>query len=192
MPHLHQRLSQAGSRPVAQQAQSNWIDFSFSTILSDALSKVQVLPTNRAALSLLGMSFYYLGRYESACQVYETLVRHHQSSVYRLYHAQSLYKAGDLVEAGRVLEAVSEYTEQVEQLKIAILYAMDQTQECRSMLRASSSKAHANVQNEGCMLYKEGKYRCQLGHALLLVGARWTFSTSDRRLSHDVIAPFES
>jgi tetratricopeptide repeat protein 30 len=114
------------------------------------------------------MSFYYLGRYESACQVYETLVRHHQSSVYRLYHAQSLYKAGDLVEAGRVLEAVSEYTEQVEQLKIAILYAMDQTQECRSMLRASTSKAHANVQNEGCMLYKEGKYRCQLGHALLV------------------------
>jgi tetratricopeptide repeat protein 30 len=106
------------------------------------------------------MCFYYLGRYESACQVYETLVRHHLSPAYRIYHAQSLYKAGNLVEAGRVLEAVTEYPEQVEQLRIAIVYAMDQTQECRNMLRASTSKSPANVQNEGCILYKEGKYRC--------------------------------
>ena len=123
---------------------------------------VQALPCNRAALSLLGTCFYQLGQYESACQVYETLTRHHQVPVYRLYHAQSLYKAGELEEASRALEAVTGFPEQVDQLKMAIAYALDQTQECRAMLRASRGQDGPSVQNDGCILFKEGKYKCDL------------------------------
>lgn len=123
-------------------------------------SPVQALPSNRAALSLLGMCFYQLGHYESACQAYETLTRHHHVPVYRLYHAQSLYKAGELDEASRALEAVAGFPDEVDQLRMAIAYALDQTQECRAMLRATRSQSGAYAQNEGCILYKEGKYRC--------------------------------
>ena len=94
--------------------------------------------------------------------MYETLVRYHgEFPEYRLHHAQSLFRMGDLVEASRVLEAVVGLEEQVNHLKLAIAYALDQVQECKRQLRASAdSETEVGVQVEGCVLYKEGLYKC--------------------------------
>lgn len=92
--------------------------------------------------------------------MYETLVRHHgEFPEYRLHHAQALFRMGELVEANRVLEAVSGLAEQVNHLKLAIAYALDQVQECKRQLRASDSETEAGAQVEGCVLYKEGLYK---------------------------------
>ena len=87
-------------------------------------------------------------------------------SEYRLYHAQSLYKSGDLVEAARVLEVITDHPDQVEQLKMAIAYSSEQTQECRRMLRGWSAESGEACQNEGCVLFKEGEFRYDLPGAL--------------------------
>lgn len=122
---------------------------------------VQVLPGNRAALSLLGHCYYHQGHYESSCQTYAALVRYFpQVSQYRVYHAQSLYKAGNLDEASRILEVITDHPRQVEQIKMAIAYASEQRQECRNMLREWPRDAPETAQNEGCMLYAEGQFRC--------------------------------
>jgi tetratricopeptide repeat protein 30 len=132
-----------------------------STLIFNVCGRLmQILPTNRAALSLLGHCYYHQGLHDSACQAYETLVHLFPGrSAYRLYHAQSLYKAGDLVEAARVLEVISEHPKQVEQLKMGIAYTSDQSQECRRMLRTWPPDSPETAQNEGCILYKEGEYR---------------------------------
>lgn len=127
----------------------------------DCITTLQALPTNRAALSLLGHCYFQQGRFDSACQVYEALVRHHgEFPEYRLHHAHALFRMGELVEASRVLEAVSGLTEQVNHLKLAIAYALDQVLECKRQLRASEIETEARSQVEGCVLYKEGFYKC--------------------------------
>jgi tetratricopeptide (TPR) repeat protein len=134
---------------------------SICDMLLELSNALQALPTNRAVLSLLGHCYFHQGHFESACQVYETLVRHHgEFPEYRLHHAQALFRMGELVEASRVLEAVSGLTERVDHLKLAIAYALDQVQECKRQLRASDSDNEAGLQMEGCALYKEGLYKC--------------------------------
>ena len=124
-----------------------------------SIDTVQILPTNRAALSLLGYSYYHQGHYESACQAYESLVRYHgEIPEYRLYHAQALFKMGELVEASRVVDVVAGFEEQVTQLKLAISYSLEQIPECKRILRGCKSKSAEVLQNEGCILYKEEAY----------------------------------
>jgi tetratricopeptide repeat protein 30 len=93
--------------------------------------------------------------------MYEALVRHHVDlPEYRLYHAQALFRMGELVEASRVLEAVTGLPENVTQLRLAIAYALDQVQECKRLLRVADPQHAASVQAEGCALYKEGMFKC--------------------------------
>lgn len=120
---------------------------------------IQILPCNRAALSLLGYCYYYQGHYESASQAFESLVRYHgEFPEYRFYHAQALFKMGELVEAGRVLEVVSGFSDEVAQLKLAIAYSVDQVTECKRLLRSCKAGTVEMLQSEGCILYKEGAH----------------------------------
>ena len=121
---------------------------------------MQALPGNRAALSLLGHCYYHQGQFESACQAYELLVRHHPHlAQYRLYHAQCLFKGGQLAEALRVLDVVEGHEQHVKQQRMAITYASEQYAECRQMLRAWPEDTAESMMNEGCMLYHESKVR---------------------------------
>lgn len=127
----------------------------------DTTTCVQALPGNRAALSLLGHCYYHQGQFEAACQAYELLARYHpHHSQYRLYHAQCLFKGGQLAEALRVLDVIEGHQQHVEQLRMAITYASEQYVECRHMLRSWAADTAEATQNDGCMLYHEGKFRC--------------------------------
>ena len=57
-------------------------------------------PTSRPALSILGHCHYHLGEFDLAAQMYERLsrLRPEDASV-KLYHAQSLFKAGARADA---------------------------------------------------------------------------------------------
>lgn len=65
---------------------------------------------------------------------------------------------GELVEAGRVIDVVSGFDEQVAQLKLAISYSVDQMSECKRLLRSCRTGSAEALQNEGCILYKEGAF----------------------------------
>lgn len=120
-----------------------------------------MLPQNRAVLSLLGYCYYYQGHYESACQIYEALVRHFPGSPeYRMHQAQALHKAGDAEEATRIIDAMKDFPDRTTQLKLAIAYGADQVQECRRILKLCPPGEPETLLNEGCILYKEAHYKC--------------------------------
>lgn len=55
---------------------------------------------SRAALSLLGFCYYHIQDFSSAAECYEQLTQlHPEVDEYKLYYAQSLYKAGAYTEA---------------------------------------------------------------------------------------------
>jgi tetratricopeptide repeat protein 30 len=121
---------------------------------------VQALPSSRAALSLLGFCYYHMGHYESACRAYERLSQLCPAHTdYKLYYAQSLFKAGDCEEAGRVLDVIIDHQEQVLHLKAAIAYIADDMQECKRVIRQCKRNSAEALQGEGCLLFKDGKYR---------------------------------
>lgn len=70
---------------------------------------VQALPESRAALSLLGFCFYHLHDFPSAVAAYEALLKLYPDvEEYKLYYAQSLYKAGLYMDAMRASVRVEE------------------------------------------------------------------------------------
>ena len=65
--------------------------------------QLQWSPQSRAALSLLGYCYYFVGQFQEAAEMYETLVRMvPDNENYRFYYAQSLYKASMHPEATKV------------------------------------------------------------------------------------------
>lgn len=55
---------------------------------------------SRAALSLLGYCYYHIQDFSSASECYEQLAQLHlEVEEYKVYYAQSLYKAGAYAEA---------------------------------------------------------------------------------------------
>lgn len=57
--------------------------------------EMQTFPRSRAALSLLGYCYYMMQDFHSAVQMYELLVKTQPDcEEYKVYYAQSLYKAG--------------------------------------------------------------------------------------------------
>ena len=64
--------------------------------------ELQSFPRSRAALSLLGHCYYMLQDYANAVAMYELLVTFYgEVEEYKVYYAQSLYKAGMYAEATR-------------------------------------------------------------------------------------------
>ncbi|GFH16546.1 uncharacterized protein HaLaN_12982 [Haematococcus lacustris] len=76
--------------------------------------ELQNSPENRAALSLLGYCCYYSGQFEQATQMYEQLVKQFpENQEYKLYYAQSLYKAGQFPEASKAASKVEGHSKAV-------------------------------------------------------------------------------
>ena len=60
--------------------------------------ELQSFPRSRAALSLLGHCYYMLQDYGNAVAMYEMLVTFYgEVEEYKVYYAQSLYKAGIII-----------------------------------------------------------------------------------------------
>ncbi|XP_070580562.1 intraflagellar transport protein 70A-like [Ptychodera flava] len=129
-------------------------------------SELQNHPRSRAALSLLAYCYFYMQDFVNAAECYEQLVQlHPENDDYKLYHAQSLYKACLYPEAMKATSQIdnSNYEARISKLQAAIKYGEEDLPGAKSMVeQCPADDADAEV-NMGCLLYKEGRFEdaCQ-------------------------------
>uniref|UniRef100_A0A7N9B119 Tetratricopeptide repeat protein 30 n=1 Tax=Mastacembelus armatus TaxID=205130 RepID=A0A7N9B119_9TELE len=103
---------------------------------------------SRAALSLLGYCYYHIQDFTNAAECYEQLTQLHPDvEEYKVYYAQSLYKAGAYPEATKasfILDNPGSHTKN-------LLFGLP-----LGLLPGSSNLNY--VYNMGCLLYQDGKY----------------------------------
>ncbi|XP_038563814.1 tetratricopeptide repeat protein 30A isoform X1 [Micropterus salmoides] len=116
---------------------------------------------SRAALSLLGYCYYHIQDFTSAAECYEMLTQlHPEVEEYKVYYAQSLYKAGAYPEATKasfVLDNPSSHTKMIK-LQACIKYCEEDYSAAKSMLEQLPQDDPDYVYNMGCLLYQDGKY----------------------------------
>ena len=79
---------------------------------------------------------------------------------YKLYHAQSLFKAGMYQEALKVLLQIdsADYADRILQLQCAIQYELEEIAQAKSFIGQLPPESAEALVAQGCMLYKEENY----------------------------------
>ncbi|KAK5913590.1 hypothetical protein CgunFtcFv8_008109 [Champsocephalus gunnari] len=116
---------------------------------------------SRAALSLLGYCYYHIQDFTNSAECYEQLTQlHPEVEEYKVYYAQSLYKAGAYPEATKasfVLDNPSSHIKMVK-LQACIKYCEEDYSAAKSLLEQLPQEDPDYVYNTGCLLYQDGKY----------------------------------
>lgn len=116
---------------------------------------------SRAALSLLGYCYYHIQDFTNSAECYEQLTQlHPEVEEYKVYYAQSLFKAGAYPEATKasfVLDNPSSHTKMVK-LQACIKYCEEDYSAAKSLLEQLPQDDPDYVYNMGCLLYQDGKY----------------------------------
>ncbi|XP_041812577.1 tetratricopeptide repeat protein 30A isoform X1 [Chelmon rostratus] len=116
---------------------------------------------SRAALSLLGYCYYHIQDFTNSAECYEQLTQlHPEVEEYKVYYAQSLYKAGAYPEATKasfMLDNPSSHTKMVK-LQACIKYCEEDYSAAKSLLEQLPQEDPDYVYNMGCLLYQDGKY----------------------------------
>lgn len=123
--------------------------------------QLETNPRSRAALSLLGYCNYLIGNYGTSAEMYEQLLKYYpEVTEYRVYLAQSLYKAENYDEAIRACNAIDkpEYLHQKSMMQFAIKYQMNELNESNKILSNAFDNRQDTLVCQGCVLYKEAKY----------------------------------
>lgn len=146
----------------------------------DAIDLLQVeqqnFPRSRAALSLLGYCYYRIGDFQNAVQVYAQLISICPDvEDYKLYYAQSLYKAMMYPEAVKSVIRID--GEQLLQKKVMlqaiIKYQQDELTSAKSLLDQCHQDDPDVLVNNAAIAYKEGNYdkaRTQYTEAMSALG----------------------
>ena len=118
-------------------------------------------PTSRPALSILGHCHYHLGEFDLAAQMYERLsrLRPEDASV-KLYHAQSLFKAGARADAARAAKSIDDpnLETQVARLLAHIAFEEDEVAECRAYLAKCPADDPDVLVDGACCDLKDGRH----------------------------------
>jgi len=134
-----------GSDPVARMIHPAW-------------QAARPRPQRRRARGRNG-SFLFVCPF-AAAQTYEQLVQFHpEVEEYKIYYAQSLYKAGIYQDAAKVAMSVEgdEHSQRMTLLQAAIKYEEDDVAACESLLAESDAvDADARI-GTACIRFKEGK-----------------------------------
>ncbi|TDH03347.1 hypothetical protein EPR50_G00162190 [Perca flavescens] len=116
---------------------------------------------SRAALSLLGYCYYHIQDFTNSAECYEQLTQlHPEVEEYKVYYAQSLYKAGAYPEATKasfVLDNPSSHIKMVK-LQACIKYCEEDYSTAKSLLEQLPQDDPDYAYNMGCLLYQDGKY----------------------------------
>lgn len=104
-------------------------------------------PDSRAALSLLGHCYYYIGQFEQAAAMYDRLTKLlPDNEDYKLHYAQCLYKAGSYLESQKAAAKVEGSEKEVSLLQMAAAYEQEDMATCKRLLdRCPDSDADAMV-----------------------------------------------
>ncbi|KAJ3193110.1 Tetratricopeptide repeat protein 30A [Irineochytrium annulatum] len=136
-------------------------DGRFTDVIKILSNELQSFPRSRAALSLLGYSYFQTQDYAAATTCYEQLVRSFpEVDDYRLYYAQCLYKSGQYQAAQKACQTVEgpEYAQKLVKLQAAIKYELDDLPGCKLLVEQSPPDDTDTIVNQACLLYKEAKY----------------------------------
>uniref|UniRef100_A0A4W3IZ88 Tetratricopeptide repeat protein 30 n=1 Tax=Callorhinchus milii TaxID=7868 RepID=A0A4W3IZ88_CALMI len=137
--------------------------FSFASVVL-RLTSVDVFCfclQSRAALSLLAYCYFQIQEFSNAADCYEQLIQiHPEVDDYKLYHAQSLYKACMYSEAMKATFLIDNpaYQTKVLKLQAAIKYGEEDLSGAKSLVEQQPSEDPDTEINLGCLLYKEGHY----------------------------------
>ena len=118
-------------------------------------------PNSRPALSLLGYCHYRIGNFDAASAMYDRLSRAHpEEQSYRLYHAQSLFRASARQDATRVASAIDDpaLAPRVAQLRACAAFEEGDTAACRSFLDQMPADDLDAVVNRACCDLKDGNH----------------------------------
>lgn len=124
-------------------------------------------PKSRAALSLLGHCYYYVQDFPNSVLVYEQLVRIvPESQEYKMYLAQSYFKAGQYSEATKAALSVDSSDPAIKQrmlhLQISIKYEQDDLHGCKLLVEQLDDEFIKDEPDtlvaRGCIMYKEGDF----------------------------------
>ncbi|KAM4689615.1 intraflagellar transport protein 70A [Discoglossus pictus] len=129
---------------------------------------VQILSTelqkqyrSRAGLSLLGYCYYQMQDFVNAADCYEQLIQiNPEVEEYKLYYAQSLYKACMYPEAMKATFLLDNPAYQSKMLKLqaSIKYGEEDLSGAKSLVEQMPSDDPDSEINMGCLLYKESQY----------------------------------
>lgn len=123
--------------------------------------QLETHPKSRAALSLLGYCNFQLQNFVEAADCYEQLsILHPEVDDYRLYYAQSLYKACLYQEAMKVSCQIEnpEYQVKITKLQAAIKYGEDDLSGAKALVDQCPSQDSDTELNQACILFKECHY----------------------------------
>jgi tetratricopeptide repeat protein 30 len=124
--------------------------------------ELQSFPRSRAALSLLGYCYYKMQDFRSAAQCYEELCRFFpEIDSYRVYYAQTLFKAGLYPEATKACQRVDseQYAQRILTLQAAIAYEEKDLSRSRALLGQCAVADDPDMLiNNACITFKEGKF----------------------------------
>uniref|UniRef100_A0A3Q1HCF3 Tetratricopeptide repeat protein 30 n=1 Tax=Acanthochromis polyacanthus TaxID=80966 RepID=A0A3Q1HCF3_9TELE len=136
-------------------------DGEYTATIYKLVRKITFFMLSRAALSLLGFCYYHIQDFTNAAECYEQLTHlHPEVEEYKVYYAQSLYKAGaypDATKASFVLDNPSSHTKMVK-LQACIKYCEEDYSAAKSLLEQLPQDDPDYVYNMGCLLYQDGKY----------------------------------
>eukprot|EP01038_Epipyxis_sp_PR26KG_P005705 gene5705-7874_t len=132
---------------------------------NDAIDILEVeyqnFPRSRAALSLLGYCYYRLGDFKGAAQAYEQLIKICPDvDEYRIYYAQSLFKAGSYPEATKAAVRVEneQFYQRVKMLQAVIKYEQDELPSSKALLDECHSEDPDVIINYAAIAFKEGNF----------------------------------
>ncbi|KPA80272.1 hypothetical protein ABB37_04569 [Leptomonas pyrrhocoris] len=124
-------------------------------------TQLEEFPRSRAALSLMAYCYYMMGSYAEAADLYEQLTKCCPNiEEYRVYYAQSLYKAGAYVESNRLCTMIMSEQNQamVTKLQAAIAYEQEDLPQTKSFLEQAPTSDADTLVLRACVLSKEGSY----------------------------------
>ena len=76
----------------------------YNDVIQILSAELAYAPRNRAGLSLLGFCYFQIQDYPNAADCYDQLTKFHPDmDSYKLYHAQSLFKAANYQDAQKVV-----------------------------------------------------------------------------------------
>nr|XP_033785867.1 tetratricopeptide repeat protein 30A isoform X2 [Geotrypetes seraphini] len=124
-------------------------------------SELQKQSRSRAGLSLLGYCYYQMQDFVNAADCYDQLIQiNPEVEEYKLYHAQSLYKAclyPEAMKATFLLDSPA-FQSKVLKLQAAVKYGEEDLSGAKSLVEQLPVDDPDSEINMGCLLYKEGQY----------------------------------
>jgi tetratricopeptide repeat protein 30 len=109
--------------------------------------------------------FYHMGDFLGASRMYEQLTKICPNvEEYRVYYAQSLYKAGMYQEAHKLSSLIDsdQHANRITKLQAAIAYEQEDLPQTKGFLDKCHSDDPEVVVLQGCVLYKEAQYEAAL------------------------------